>query len=66
MFRKDNRNINIAVETLINIEMKKQGGCLLKIGSCNIHIVHNGFKKGTVPSKWYVEMFCLNLYSWFK
>jgi len=51
MFRKDNRNINIAVETLINIEMKKQGGCLLKIGSCNIHIVHNGFKKGTVPSK---------------
>jgi hypothetical protein len=44
----------------------KQGGSLLKIGSCNIHIVHSAFKNGMVVSKWHVDSFYLDLYSWFK
>ncbi|CAF4497738.1 unnamed protein product, partial [Rotaria sp. Silwood2] len=66
MLGRDNPNINISLENLIDVEMKKQGGCLLTIGSCNIHIVHNAFKNGILSSKWYVDSFCLDLYSWFK
>ncbi|CAF4012810.1 unnamed protein product [Rotaria sordida] len=66
MLGRDNPNINISLENLIDVEMKKQGGCLLTIGSCNIHIIHNAFKNGILSSKWYVDSFCLDLYSWFK
>ncbi len=66
MLERDNPNINIELENLINMEMKKQGGCLLKIGSYNIHILHKAFKNGIESSKWHVDGFCLNFYSWFK
>ncbi|CAF2156109.1 unnamed protein product, partial [Rotaria magnacalcarata] len=62
----DNPNVNIALENLIDLEMKKQGSFLLKIGSCNIHVVHTAFKNGMTVSKWNVDSFCLDLYSWFK
>lgn len=66
MLGRDNPNVNISLENLIAMEMKKQGGCLLKIGGCNIHVVHNAFKNGISSCKWYVDNFCLDLYSWFK
>ncbi|CAF0979657.1 unnamed protein product [Adineta steineri] len=66
MLGRDNPNVNISLENLINMEMKKQGGCLLRIGGCTIHTVHNAFRSGMVSSKWYVDSFCLDLYSWFK
>ncbi|CAF0764829.1 unnamed protein product [Adineta ricciae] len=66
MLGRDNPNVNISLENLINTEMKKQGGCLLRIGGCSIHTVHNAFKSGMTSSKWYVDNFCLDLYSWFK
>ena len=66
MLGRDNPNVNIALENLINTEMKKQGGSLLQIGSCNIHVVHNAFKNGLTSSKWCIDGFCLDLYSWFK
>jgi len=37
MLSRDNPNVNVSMENLINMEMKKQGGCLLRIGGCNIH-----------------------------
>ena len=46
MLSRDNPNVNISLENLINSEMKKQGGGLLRLGSYNIHIVHNAFKNG--------------------
>ncbi|CAF4107403.1 unnamed protein product [Rotaria sordida] len=51
MLGRDNPNINISLENLIDVEIKKQGGCLLTIGSCNIHIIHNAFKNGILSSK---------------
>ncbi|CAF4273778.1 unnamed protein product [Rotaria sp. Silwood2] len=66
MLGRDNPNINISLENLMDVEIKKLGGCLLTIGSCNIHVIHNAFKNGILSSKWYVDSFCLDLYSWFK
>ncbi|CAF1507253.1 unnamed protein product [Rotaria sp. Silwood1] len=66
MLSRDNPNVNIALEKMIDSEMQKQGSSLLKLGSCSIHIVHNAFKNGLLISKWHVENFCLDLYSWFK
>jgi hypothetical protein len=66
MLGRDNPNVNISLENLINLEMKKHGTCLLKIGGCNIHLVHNSFKNGLESSKWHIDTFCLDLYSWFK
>ncbi|CAF1530611.1 unnamed protein product [Adineta ricciae] len=66
MLSRDNPNVNIAIEKMIDSEMQKHGSSLLKLGSCSIHIVHNAFKSGLLVSKWHVENFCLDLYSWFK
>lgn len=46
MLGRDNPNVNKAIEKLIDEEMKKNGGELLKLGSCNIHVIHNAFKAG--------------------
>ncbi|CAF4465644.1 unnamed protein product, partial [Rotaria magnacalcarata] len=46
MIGRDNPNVNKTVEKLIDEEMKKVGGELLKLGSCHIHVVHNAFKSG--------------------
>lgn len=43
---RDNPSVNKTLENLIEEEMKKTGGGLLKVGSCNLHVVHNGFKSG--------------------
>ncbi|CAF5160527.1 unnamed protein product [Rotaria magnacalcarata] len=46
MIGQDNPNVNKTIEKLIDGEMKKVGGELLKLGSCHIHVVHNAFKSG--------------------
>lgn len=46
MIGRDNPNVNISVENLIDKQLKKLGSGLLMIGSCNLHVVHNGFKNG--------------------
>ena len=46
MIGRDNPNVNKSLERLIDEEMKKVGGELLKIGPCHIHVVHNAFKAG--------------------
>lgn len=66
MLGRDNPNVNISLENLLNSEMKKENTCLLKIGGCNLHVVHNAFKAGLESAKWQIDIFCLDLYSWFK
>ncbi|CAF4853869.1 unnamed protein product, partial [Rotaria socialis] len=46
MLGRDNPSVNITLENLIDQEMKKLGSGLLFLGSCNLHVVHNGFKAG--------------------
>ena len=46
MIGRDNPNVNKLLEKLINEEMKKVDGELLKIGPCHIHVIHNAFKAG--------------------
>jgi len=46
MLGRDNPSVNISLENLIDQEMKKMGSGLLLVGSCNLHVVHNGFKTG--------------------
>jgi hypothetical protein len=43
------------------MEMQKVGGELLKIDSCDIHVVHNAFKSGTKPIIKYLNF--LGLYN---
>lgn len=44
---RDGPNTNIRVFRLMNDEFKKKTGKnLIDVGSCDIHIIHNGFKKG--------------------
>ncbi|CAF2101817.1 unnamed protein product [Rotaria magnacalcarata] len=66
MIGRDNPNVNKTIEKLIDEEMKKVGGELLKLGSCHIHVVHNTFKSGTTTSHWYIEDFCIDVWSWFR
>lgn len=63
---RDNLNVNISVENLLSVEMKKESTCLLRIGGCKIHVVHDFFKAGLKSSKWHIDIFCSNLYIWFK
>jgi surfactin synthase thioesterase subunit len=48
MLGRDNPNVNKTVEKIINDAMKKVDGELLDIGSCDLHVVHNGFKAGMI------------------
>ncbi|CAF4107155.1 unnamed protein product [Rotaria sordida] len=65
MVGRDNPNVNKAIEKLLDTELKQVGGELLKLGSCNIHVIHNAFKSGTTTSCWHVEDICIDLWSWF-
>ncbi len=56
MIGRDNPNVNKAIEKLIDAEMEKVGGELLKIGSCHIHVIHNAFKSGKKPIKRYLNL----------
>ena len=47
MLSRDNPNVNKTVEKIINDAMKKVNAELLNIGTCKLHVVHNGFKAGT-------------------
>ena len=46
MLGRDSPFVNLSLENLIQNEMKKIGGGLLKIGGCPLHLTHNGFKAG--------------------
>ncbi|KAL4121783.1 hypothetical protein QTP88_014224 [Uroleucon formosanum] len=47
MLTRDGPNVNKKVQSIINeVVQKKRGTSLLDIGSCNLHIVHNAFRKG--------------------
>ena len=46
MLSRDNPNVNKTVEKMINDVMKKFDTELVNIGTCNLHVVHNGFKSG--------------------
>jgi hypothetical protein len=61
MIGRDNPNVNKAIEKLIDEEMKKVGGELLKIGSCRIHVIHNAFKSGKKSIKNYLNLLGLIL-----
>ncbi|CAF2032970.1 unnamed protein product [Rotaria magnacalcarata] len=51
---------------MINDAMKKVNAELLNVGTCNLHVIHNGFKAGTTETNWHVENFCMNIWSWFQ
>jgi hypothetical protein len=46
MLSRDNPNVNKIVEKMINDAMKKVNAELLNIRTCNLHVIHNGFKSG--------------------
>ncbi|CAF3588591.1 unnamed protein product [Rotaria socialis] len=66
MLSRDNPNANKTVEKMINDAMKKVNAELLNVGTCNLHVIHNVFKAGTTETNWYVENFCMNIWSWFQ
>ncbi|CAF4690144.1 unnamed protein product [Rotaria socialis] len=67
MLSRDNPNVNKTVDKMINDAMKKKVNAeLLNIGTCNLHVIHNGFRAGTTETIWHVENFCMNIWSWFQ
>ena len=66
MLSRDGPNVNVSVENRINGEMikiRKKG--LVKIGSCNIHVVHNAFLQGLKILGTDVSDLVLKLYYFF-
>ena len=82
MLGRDNPSVDISLATSIDQEMKKMRSGLLLLGSCNLRLVHNGFKIGDCTCRqdylllylalgisstnWHVENICTAIYSWFK
>ena len=63
----DGPNINKAIKSNINKKlMKKCSRQLLNTGSCQLHVVHNSFKKGVEAYGEYIENLCINLFNLFK
>ncbi|CAF4610349.1 unnamed protein product, partial [Rotaria magnacalcarata] len=54
MLGRDNPSVNITLENLIDQKLKKLGSGLLFLGSCNLHVVHNGFKAGNIVYKYLI------------
>lgn len=47
MVGSDGPNVNKKIERLMNEELiAERGKSLLAVGTCNIHILHNGYLKG--------------------
>ncbi len=46
MLSRDNPNVNKTIGKMINHSMKKVNTELLNIGTCNLRVLHNGFKAG--------------------
>ncbi|CAF4586322.1 unnamed protein product [Rotaria sp. Silwood1] len=66
MLGRDSPYVNLSLEKMIEAEMEKIGGGLLKIGGCHLHVVHNGFKAGLLSTDWHAQNKCIDLYAWFK
>ena len=47
-------------------EMKKQGGDVLELGSCGLHIIHGAYRAGIEATGWGTEEFLKGLYYIFK
>ena len=63
----DGPHINKKLWCLINSELLKEGKHgLMPLLVCNIHIIHNGFKKGIDAYGQLCEQLCFDLRAWFK
>lgn len=65
----DGPNVNKAFKNQLNDSIVLLGGRkLIDIGSCNIHIVHNGFHAGiaSVDQSWGVEDFLNDIFAFFR
>ncbi|CAF4367356.1 unnamed protein product [Rotaria sp. Silwood2] len=56
MLSRDNPNVNKTVEKMINDAMTKVNAELLNIGTCNLHVIHNGFKAGEEARRLLVDV----------
>ena len=63
----DGPNVNKAIKTNINKKlMTKCSKQLVNTGSCQLHVVHNSFKKGVEAYGEDVENLCIDLFNFFK
>ncbi len=65
----DGPNVNKSLQDKLNESSVKFGGkALINIGSCDIHTIHNSFKKGleSVEESWSVEDFLNDVFNFFK
>lgn len=65
----DGPNVNKSFKALLNDSIVEFGGKpMVEIGSCNLHIMHNGFHAGisSVDQTWGVEDFLNDVYQFFR
>ena len=63
----DGPNVNKAMKTNINKKlMTKCSRHLVNTGSCQLHVVHNSFKKGVEAYGEDIENLCIDLFNFFK
>ena len=65
----DGPNVNKSLKNQLNESIVQLGGKpLIDIGSCNLHVVHNGFHAGisSVDQSWGVEDLMSDLFTFFK
>ena len=62
----DGPNVNLKFRGMLAKSVKEEcGNCLLNVGTCGLHIIHNAFRKGHKEADWEVESFLSSLFSFF-
>ena len=63
----DGPNVNKAIKTIINSKLKANYQReLVDTGPCQLHVVHNSFRKGVERYDLDVENLCIDIYYFFK
>jgi len=67
MLGMDGPNVNLKLERLLSKKVEEvRGSTLLKIGSCNLHIIHNAYEKGLQCLGRDASEFIMKIYYFFK
>ena len=62
----DGPNVNKAIKTIINSKLKANYQRAVDIGPCQLHVIHNSFRKGVEGYGSEVENLCIDIYYFFK
>ena len=64
MLSMDGPNVNWCIHSMLNVTRKaEEHAPLFGIGSCGLHIVHDGFKTGVKSTKWNLDQILKSMFN---